>query len=89
MSLPRVGINKYSNHHYKLDHLLELNLGNASLIKIVRARNHTVLKGKLKSMDALDPEEIKRIESDFSFNYSQTTFDDREENNPDSFKQVI
>ena len=69
--------------------MLELNLGNASLIKIVRARNHTALKVKLESMDTLESDEIKRIESDFSFNYSQTTFDDREENNPDSFKQVI
>ena len=63
----------------KLNQLLELNLNNASLIKTGGARNHTALKGKLKSMDALDPEEIKRIESDFSFNYSQTTFDDRTE----------
>ena len=63
----------------KLNQLLELNLDNASLIKTGGARNHTSLKAELKSMDALDPEEVKRIESDFSFNYSQTTFDDREE----------
>jgi len=51
-------------------------LDNASLIKTGGARNHTALKADLKSKNALDPDGIKRIENDFSFNYSQATFDD-------------
>ena len=63
----------------KLNRLLELNLDESSLIKTGGARNHTNLKNHWKSKDALDPDEIKRIENDFSFNYSQAAFDDREE----------
>jgi len=62
----------------KLNQLLELNLDKSNLIRTGGARKHTNLKNHWKSEDALDPEEIKRIENDFSFNYSQTTFDDRE-----------
>ena len=56
--------------------MIGLKLDNASLIKTGGARNHTALKADLKSKNALDPDGIKRIENDFSFNYSQATFDD-------------
>jgi anaerobic magnesium-protoporphyrin IX monomethyl ester cyclase len=63
----------------KLNQLLELNLNESSLIKTGGARIHTNLKNHWKEKDALDPDGIKRIENDFSFNYSQTAFDNREE----------
>jgi len=61
----------------ELNKLLELGLDESSLIKTGGARNHTNLKTHWKSKDALDPENIERNENDFSFNYSQTAFDDR------------
>lgn len=61
---------------FKLNRLLDLQLDNASLIKTGGPRDHTNYKSQLKSRDALDPEDAKRIESDFSLNYSQATFDD-------------
>jgi anaerobic magnesium-protoporphyrin IX monomethyl ester cyclase len=64
----------------ELNKLLELGLDESSLVKTGGARNHTNLKTHWKPEDdALDPEDIKRNESDFSFNYSQTAFDDRAE----------
>ena len=61
----------------KLNKLLELGLDESSLVKTGGARNHTNLKTHWKPEDALEPENLKRNESDFSFNYSQTAFDDR------------
>ena len=67
-------IKKYA---LELNKLLELGLDDSSLIT-GGARNHTNLKTHWKSEDdALDPKDIKRNENDFSFNYSQTAFDDR------------
>ena len=63
----------------QLNKLLELGLDESNLVKTGGARNHTNLKTHWKSEDALDPEDIKRKENDFSFNYSQATFDDRVE----------
>ena len=63
----------------ELNKLLELGLDESSLIKTGGARKHTNLKTHWKSKDALDPENIERNENDFSFNYSQTAFDDRTE----------
>ena len=60
----------------KLNQMLEIGLDASSLIKTGGPIKHTNLKTQLKADGALDPDKIERNENDFSFNYSQATFDE-------------
>lgn len=57
----------------KLNELLELGLGDDHLIKTGGAKKQTNLK-KLRQMQVVDPDAMKRNEGDVNFNYSGATF---------------
>jgi len=58
----------------KLNELLELGLGDDRLIKTGGAKKQTNLK-KLRQMQTVDPDAMKRNEGDVNFNYSGITFE--------------
>jgi anaerobic magnesium-protoporphyrin IX monomethyl ester cyclase len=61
---------------FKLNQMLEIGLDESTLIRTGGPRQHINTKAQLNTDEALDPEEIERSKNDFSFNYSQATFDE-------------
>ncbi len=59
----------------ELNKALELGLNDETYIKTGGYKKHTNIKDQLNQSNPIDPDNIKRNENDFSFNYSQAVFD--------------
>ena len=60
----------------KLNRMLELNLSSDRLVKTGGYRNHRKETSANTSKSRLDPDNLKRNENDFSFNYTEALFEE-------------